>query len=70
MRSVIVALLLFAGFASSAAEAGDVGLQAHWLWNSRFPRIGETIRLRREFTVTSDCRNDLRSLTQCKEPGL
>lgn len=63
MRSVIVALLLIAGFASSVAEAGDVGLQAHWLWSSRFPRIGETIRLRREFTVTSDRRNaNLRGL--------
>ena len=33
------------------ALAGGVGLQAHWLWSSRYPRAGETIRLRREFTI-------------------
>ena len=48
---------------SHVTFAGDVGMQAHWLWSSRFPRINETIRLRREFTVASAVEQlDLRGL--------
>ena len=43
--------------------ASGVGLQAHWLWSSRDPRVGETIRLRREFTVAGTVQSlDLRGL--------
>ncbi len=42
--------------ANCIAVAGDVGLEAQWLWSSRFPRANETIRLRREFIVSGAVR--------------
>jgi putative heme-binding domain-containing protein len=43
--------------ATDFAVAGDVGLEAQWLWSSRFPRANETVRLRREFTVSGSVRS-------------
>lgn len=57
MRFVVGFLLLVVGWASNVCNAGEVGLQAHWLWSSRYPRVGETIRLRREFTVAGSVRD-------------
>lgn len=63
MRLVVGFLLLFLRLASNVSDAGELGQQAHWLWSSRFPRVGETIRLRREFTVSDSVRDaNLRGL--------
>ena len=63
MRLVVGLLLMFVSLANSLAVAGDVGLEAQWLWSSRFPRANETVRLRREFTVSGAVRRaDLRGL--------
>jgi putative heme-binding domain-containing protein len=51
MRFHVSVLVACVWWMSSIAAAGDVGLQAHWLWSSRFPRSQETIRLRREFLL-------------------
>lgn len=56
-------LLVCLWLAPELAFAGGVGLQAHWLWSSRHPRIGETIRLRREFIVVGSAQHaELRGL--------
>ncbi len=63
MRLVVGLLLVLVGSANTLVVAGDVGLEAHWLWSSRFPRANETVRLRREFTVSGAVRRaDLRGL--------
>ncbi len=63
MRLVVGLLLVFVSLANSRAVAGDVGLEAQWLWSSRFPRANETVRLRREFTVSGAVRRaELRGL--------
>ena len=56
-------LLVCLWLAPEIAFAGGVGLQAHWLWSSRYPRVGETIRLRREFNVAGSAQHaELRGL--------
>lgn len=56
-------LLVCLWLAPELAFAGGVGLQAHWLWSSRDPRVGETIRLRREFIVVGSAQHaELRGL--------
>jgi len=63
MRSPSTCLLFCLWLAPEIAIAGGVGLQAHWLWSSRSPRVNETIRLRREFNVAdSVARAELRGL--------
>ena len=63
MRCRWKCLLVCLWLAPEFALAGGVGLQAHWLWSSRYPRGGETIRLRREFTVAGPIQHaDLRGL--------
>lgn len=56
MRIVVSVLLVCVCLWTGLAVAGEVGLQAHWLWSTRYPRVGETIRLRREFTVSGSVR--------------
>lgn len=56
-------LLVCVWLAPELAFAGGVGLQAHWLWSSRYPRASETIRLRREFNVVGSVQHaELRGL--------
>ena len=63
MRLVVGLLLVIVASTNSLVVAGDVGLEAQWLWSSRFPRANETVRLRREFTVSGAVRRaDLRGL--------
>lgn len=63
MRFVFGLLFAFVSLATSMVAAGDVGLEAQWLWSSRFPRVNETVRLRREFTVSGAVRRaELRGL--------
>ena len=63
MRVVVGLLLASALLTNEFAVAGDIGLEAQWLWSSRFPRASETIRLRREFTVNGAVhRAELRGL--------
>lgn len=63
MRLRLSMLLLGCCFVDGFARAGDIGLEAQWLWSSRFPRMNETVRLRREFTVSGAVRRaELRGL--------
>ncbi len=63
MRCRWKCLMVCLWLAPEFAFAGGVGLQAHWLWSSRYPRVAETIRLRREFSVTDPVEHaDLRGL--------
>lgn len=63
MRCRWKCLLVCLWLVPELAFAGGVGLQAHWLWSSRHPRVNETIRLRREFHVTGPVQHaDLRGL--------
>ncbi len=63
MRCRWKCLLVCLWLAPELAFAGGVGVQAHWLWNSRYPRAGETIRLQREFNVADSVEHaDLRGL--------
>ncbi len=51
MRFALVMFLIAASFCSGGAFAGEIGLEAEWLWSSRYPKANETVRLRQTFMV-------------------
>ena len=63
MRIVVALPLIALSFCGGNANAGDIGLEAQWLWNSHYPRANETVRFRREFIVNGPkIRSTLRGL--------